>query len=296
MPRLALQLTIAISLICLVLTAGAVIAGALTPRGSWLAWVSEKVLDSEISVWDGRVVVNFSVKAPWYSVFPTWSTDGRLAWVAGYDIVVWDGEQVRNLSQTPESGDYSPAWSADGRLAWVAASGDDSEIMVWDGEQVRNVSQNPDLRDTMPEWSQDGRLAWRSSRRPEQDFSLVVWDGQQIILVGRNPDAQNLLFTWSADGQLAWEFLRSGQSDLFVWGGARTVCVSPNRGWHDYTWSDDGRLAWASVQDRGDGSFYGTVSRSATSAGSWTRRVATRGGAATGSWHGPRQLARARKL
>jgi hypothetical protein len=102
----------------------------------------------------GEIDTNF------YSA-PTWSADGRLAFVSARDgnleIYVWDGTSLTNVSNDSEV-DYAPVWGLDGRLAFISRRTGSDQVHIWDGTSLTNISQNLEV-DRRAAWSRDGRLA-----------------------------------------------------------------------------------------------------------------------------------------
>jgi Tol biopolymer transport system component len=162
-----------------------------------IAGTSERRDNYEIYVWDLRtgVGVNLS-KSPANDLFPTWSTDGLLAWVSRLgeeldnDIYVWGSHtgEVVKVTQYPTY-DMNPQWSTDGLLAWHTRADNIDNLYVWDSHtgEVVNASQSQSGT-AGGVWSTDGQLAWRSYNEA-RTRDIYVWDSHtgDVVQVTQNP-------------------------------------------------------------------------------------------------------------
>ena len=169
-------------------------------------------------------------------VEPSWSRDGRLAWVGpgsgrGQTIHVWDGQTIRDLGAG-----RNPTWSPDGRLAWVRRG----VIRLWDGSTARDLDAHPSR---LFRWSYDQRLAWDVGDAAH--YSIHVWDGHETTILGPEPDTIEYA-VWSPDGRLAW----LSPLGVYIWDGTRVLTADFGAAGAAYpSWSSDGRLTWEAGGD-----------------------------------------------
>jgi hypothetical protein len=183
----------------------------LLPRGEWLAWVTPVV----------HAQGTIRAEEP--------------------DIFVHDGTRLVNLTYH-FGNDIAPTWSQDGRLAWLSNRDGDFDVYVHQGRGTLNISQN-DHGDFEPIWSRDGRLAWVSRNR-QQGETVYVWDGERVTPAGNAIAIQNRSLAWSSDGSLRWLGLNGLSGTIHVWQDHQRAYIPVEGFVHSLSWSDDGRLLW----------------------------------------------------
>jgi hypothetical protein len=235
-----------------------VVGGAFnTERGAWLAWLSPvahtqagiRAEEADIFLWDGGALVNVTHHFGG-DVAPTWSRDGRMAWLSNrdgdYDVYVRDGLQMRNISQN-ERADFEPLWSPDGRLAWVGRDSARGEaVYVWDGVGVTVAGRAAAIQNGSLHWSADGRLRWVGLNG--MSGAISVWDGEVIATTPL--DVTTLVsLSWSPGGKLAW-ISRNAHDERSLYmldttDSSRPVLLHRGTWISDrVVWSSDERLAW----------------------------------------------------
>jgi Tol biopolymer transport system component len=142
---------------------------------------------------------------------------GFTAEAAPSEIYLWDGNTTTNLSQTPFDGDYVPTWSEDGRLAFLSTEGGKSQIIVWDGASLKDglpdrtsfIRVAPELSGfySYPTWTNDEMLAFTLYSEQADKGEIYVWDGQTATNISQNPNTHNSSPSWSPNGY--WVFMTS---------------------------------------------------------------------------------------
>lgn len=161
-------------------------------------------VDHELYIWDGEIIYNLSHNPDARDHFPSWSSDGQVAFLSTQDrqssINIWDGKSFTNgkpdytiLTETIWETPYGLAWSPDNKFAY----GRESEIYLWDGETSENVSQ---VYGYAPDFNQAGFLAFTSLNEYGTGYGYVhIRDkyNQTIEILKGGYSA------WSKDGYLA---------------------------------------------------------------------------------------------
>ncbi|MBC7809513.1 MAG: PD40 domain-containing protein [Burkholderiales bacterium] len=199
---------------------------------------------SEIYVWDGETTMNVSQHPTGGDRSPSWSRDGRLAFLTyidgngddSSDILVWNGQSF--VDGLPDKSSYSnivpeltsyisyPIWTNDDLLTFVGPEGHYGQDYVWDGQTATNISQLSNLHAGTPRWSADGRWAFFSS---------------QSLVIVRDAENNTLLSTegqyapaWSPNGYLM--FCKYGWV-LTVWDGHEVIEIAHGM-WISAQWQD----------------------------------------------------------
>ncbi len=180
-----------------------------------LAFMSEQGGEYHLLVWDGTSIkdnvpdiLSFTNVAPELIVYHsmlTWTSDGRLAFVAqsepdsDFQIYAWDGKTATNISQNPTMNNFSPVWSKDGRWAQMG----DNRSLKQRFLIVRDANNQPIFTAKsyayfVPAWSSGGNVMFCTF--DDQGWGLSVWDGEVAHEVARG---------WSIYGR--WQ---SGESVL----------------------------------------------------------------------------------
>jgi WD40-like Beta Propeller Repeat len=133
----------------------------------------------------------------------SWGINGKLAFEAGYEIFVWDGQKVINVSQN-EGEDKTPTWSTDGRLAFISTRNGGADVIrngkanvhVWDGKTLININQT-DQDVNFIYWFEDGPLVMVY----EEEKKIRTWDGKTVAEVDFAPLCENypMLFIGSQE-------------------------------------------------------------------------------------------------
>jgi Tol biopolymer transport system component len=171
-------------------------AGAWSPDGNRLAFVTQVEGDHEISV---------------------------------YDV---DQRRIVQTFRPPEAEAITdPAWGPDGRIAFVGYGGGISDLFVLD-TQTGDVQQltNDRNAELHPAWSPDGRtIAFSTDRDPNTNFELLTFAPMRIALIDPSTREVRLLPhlgerakhinpQWSPDGQSIFFISdRGGVSDVYRW-------------------------------------------------------------------------------
>lgn len=234
--------------------------GTLLPGGEWLAWLSPvthtqngiRAEEPDIFVGDGLRVVNLTHHFG-NDVAPTWSPDGRLAWLSNrdgdFDVYVRTGGKTLNISQN-EHGDFEPIWSRDGRLAWVSRNrGQGETVYVWDDERVTAAGRAAAIQNRSLAWAADGSLRWLGLNG--LNGAIHIWNDGEIAQIPLDVTAL-LSLSWSPEGKLAW-ITRNAYDErslylLDVDAGTRPLLLRRGMWISDrVAWSADERLAWGEL-------------------------------------------------
>ncbi len=171
-------------------------AGAWSPDGRRLAFVTQVEGDHELSVYDmeaGRIVQNF-----------------RPA----------EAEAITD-----------PAWGPDGRIAFIGHGGGIADLFVLD-PRTGAVQQltNDRYAELHPAWSPDGQtIAFATDRDPATNFEQLTYAPLRIALIDANSreiqllprlsqNAKHINPQWAPDGQSVFFISdRGGFSDVYRW-------------------------------------------------------------------------------
>jgi Tol biopolymer transport system component len=131
---------------------------------------------------------------------PTWSPDGRIAFVYNGDIKVMnaDGSGLIGVTNDSATFDASPAWSPDGKMiAFVRGSAGTYDLYVInaDGTGVTQLTHDQ-ASEGRPAWSADAtRIAYTSDKDGDSEIYVINVDGSGVI---------QLTFNSVFDGWPAW--------------------------------------------------------------------------------------------
>jgi hypothetical protein len=203
----------------------------------WLRYSFPRKGDpSEIYLWDGHTTSNLSQNPTGEDRNPTWSTDGRLAFLSGrdgkYGVHVWDGASVKNGS--PDVGTFAniapdittyysyPAWTNKGLLAFDAYESQDehAQIYLWGGFAATNISQNPSMHNGFPTWNADGHWAFQTFFSPAQLVYVRDTENRTILTIDGGSPA------WSSSGYLAFCTFNRPEWALSMWDGKQTKLIA----------------------------------------------------------------------
>lgn len=179
-----------------------------------LAFMSEQDGKYDILVWNGISlkdnapdIESFTNIAPELIVYHsmlTWTSDGRLAFVAqsepdsDFQIYAWDGKTATNISQNPTMNNFSPVWSQDGRWAQMGDNRSLKRFLIVRDADNQPIFTTKSYAYFVPAWSSSGNVMFCTF--DNQGWGLSVWDGQEAHEVARG---------WSIYGR--WQ---SGESVL----------------------------------------------------------------------------------
>ena len=192
----------------------------------------------EIQIWDGTTVDSLSQNSTGEDRRPTWSTDGKLAFLSerdgAYDIFIWDGRSTVDgfadghtfTNVAPDLTSYfsSPVWTDSGTLSFVGYGPGDqhAQIYEWDGQKAVNISQNAGLHNGGQSWRGDGTWAFVTYFSPEQLLYVRDSNNQTVLTTaGEYPPA------WSENGRLMFCVPDSaGRWGLAIWDGSAVVEIA----------------------------------------------------------------------
>ncbi len=234
--------------------------GGLLPERAWLAWLTPVVHlqqgiraeEPDIFVWDRMLTVNITDHFG-NDIAPTWSHDGRMAWLSNrdgdFDVYVRQGERTLNISRN-DHGDFEPIWSGDGRLAWIGRERQRGEtVYVWDGETIMIAGRAAAVQNRSLAWASDGRLRWVGLN--QLSGAIYTWDGAATERVPLDVTAL-LSLSWSPEGRLAW-ITRNARDERSLYlldpeADSRPILLQRGAWISDrVAWSKDGRLAWGEL-------------------------------------------------
>jgi Tol biopolymer transport system component len=222
-----------------------------------------EVLDLNTRRIDSIGVVDLSVE-----FYPSWSSDGRLAFVPERDgfpeIYVWDISGVYKVSPD-ETMNSVPLWSVDGKLSFWSRRDGNSDIYVWHQDTLINISQGQN-GGWYTTWSSDGRLAL--VLETNGNYEVYVWNGLSLNNISQHSAVDDEP-VWSADGIYVWDgdsltnvsqtltddtapvWSNNGQivffSDhqVYVWNGNSTERITNEaRNYGRVVWGENGHLAF----------------------------------------------------
>lgn len=247
------------------------VLGEQRPR-DWIAFLVAPVLDRSLYVVD--VALNFRLNVSQISdptcseSHPTWSHDGRLAFIRHCDdtvditIVDFVSGQISHFAENASFVLYgSPSWSSDGQIVFVVQESryvNQSEVRVGDPRSgwINVVHRTP--ASTEPQWSNDGRLAFAAPMSLGNLNTKILFIRDVDGTVNRvTPPLSGLdLIGWSMDGaRLAYAYgRRQGGAfiDVLDVSAGDVIAVVPFDGsLNPIGWSPDGRLT---LTDQSSGS------------------------------------------
>lgn len=189
---------------------------AVSADGKKIAWTRTQANQADVWTMDADGSNKTKLTAAWPgSHEPTWSPDGRIAFIRDGDIWVMKADGSAQTQLTTGGHDESPAWSPDGRtIAFVSNRGQYNGIWLMDaaGTNLRQLTFTYPGADRDPSWSPDGsQLVFTTTRTGGGEIWTVSVPGggqrQLVSIAGGNganpsfsPDGKKIVFNW--DGGL----------------------------------------------------------------------------------------------
>ena len=167
------------------------------------------------------------------------------------EVFIWDGNSTVNASQNPDGEDRFPTWSEDGRLAFLSDRNGEHDIFIWDGVSKNNglpdtntfINIAPDLTHYYSDltWTNTGTLAFQGSDAWDLSVQIYEWDGQTATNISRNPLDNNGGQTWRSDGYWSFVTYFSDTQILYI-RDEKNRTVLKTKGQYTPAWSQNGLL------------------------------------------------------
>jgi TolB protein len=245
----------------------------VSPDGTKIAWLSSPSGVAELYVMDvdGASPLNLSSQGEGALLArdPTWSTNGRLAFMSERDgqqdiyVVSADGSGFAAISHN--GGASKPTWApgADD-IAYQRIVEGNNDIYraggTGGGGITTRLTNQPDF-DGVPKWSPEGSTIAYVSEQPSyrEIWSMTVTGASEAVLVPATP-THILDFEWSVDGeQIVFEW--SGEIEVVDADGSNRINLTDD-GYsdNDPSWSPDGdHIVFMSTRD-GNEEIYAMMS------------------------------------